>query len=309
MTRKTQAASRIPSLHLYLAGLLCAALPFLSHPLEAAEEEALHWLKTAHLEAGFSTTDGLRLSVLRLPGEANILREHPSPYSGLKTWLMSPHDLPGKRDVLSELPANGEQLDPHTLHFTTGTEESAGLRLEWVAVIDPDEAELTLTQRVHNEGTEAVYAGLWTLLAFDTGITIEIPFDERPYTPGGFPRPVHIFPWSNIGDDRISSDTEAFFLRIEKGDHPQSFKAGMVSHSGKFKVHGFGQVLESTVPYEPTAQYPEGGSNITVYASPGNRDVLMGEGEHMGPLVYLDPGKSMELVQALRMHEADKSGD
>ena len=223
---------------------------------------------------------------------------------GIKTWVMAPHDIGGVRDMLSEIPAQLEADGDHSLRLWTEPESRHGLWLEWEVRARPDEPVLEITHRIHNTGAEPFHGGIWILAAYEPRTLIEVPFDPRPHIPGNHPHPVYIWPWSDIGDDRIASNDTGFLLDIRRGPYPASFKAGLVIHHGSFRATHAGQAMKSTVAYDPTAHYPEGGANITVYASPGNSDGAMGEGEHVGPLVWLEPEASMEQHQVIRIGSA-----
>jgi hypothetical protein len=274
----------------------------LAHGLSAGEVE--HWIQTPQIEAGFAVENGLRLEVLRIPGGDNILRGGETVTRGIKTWVMAPHDIGGVRDMLSEIPGQLEADGDHSLRLWTEPEPGHSLWLEWEVRVRPDEPVLEITHRIHNTGAEPFHGGIWILAAYEPRTLIEVPFDKRPHIPGNYPNPVYIWPWSDIGDDRIASNDTGFLLDIRRGPYPASFKGGLVAHHGTFRATHAGQVMESTVAHDPTAHYPEGGANLTVFASPGNSDGAMGEGEHVGPLVWLEPDASIEQHQVIRIGRA-----
>ncbi|MGC9449924.1 MAG: hypothetical protein ACP5I4_00635 [Oceanipulchritudo sp.] len=255
----------------------------------------MYWLKNDHLEAGFTWKKGIRLADLRVPGGENLLRETDDPYHGLKTWVMAPSDIIALRDMLSGQPASMEFVSEREIRLKTLNPNEWGLVLEWVVTLEEDRPAITILQRIHNEGEVHRYVGIWSLAAFPADCVFRIPFARSPHVPRDFPNNIAVFPWTDIGDTRISSTREYLQLEIREGQEDGNVKLGLVQPQGRIDVLKQGIVLEFTAPYDPDAEYPEGGSNVTIYASPANRPTTMGEVEHMGPLEVLAPGKAMEL--------------
>lgn len=82
---------------------------------------------------------------------------------------------------------------------------------------------------------------------------------------------------------------------------------------GVFQATGSGgaligdSVLVSTTPLEPGRTYPEGGPNLTVYASPVVDGTAFGELENVGAVHHLRTGESTQLRQVLTIEEAADS--
>jgi hypothetical protein len=273
-------------------------------PAHAGE---MHWLKNDYLEAGFTCENGIRLSVLRVPGGGNLLRETDDPYHGLKTWVMAPSDLLATRAMLSEEAAVFEALGDQEIRLKTVQPNEWDLVLEWVVTLEENSPCLTVLQRIHNVGDTRRYLGIWSLGAFPVDSIFQVPFARSKHLPKDFPNNIAVFPWTDIGDTRISSTREYLQLDVREGDEDGNVKLGLVQPDGCIIVRRDDIQLEFTAPYDPLADYPEGGSNVTIYASPANRPTTMGEVEHMGPLELLAPGESIELPVKISLKRANQA--
>ena len=261
----------------------------------------MYWLKNNQLEAGFTWEKGIRLANLRLPGGENLLRETDDPNHGLKTWVMAPSDMVAFRAMLSEQPASMEVVSELEIRLKILQPNEWGLVLEWVVTLDADQPSMTILQRIHNEGDTERFLGIWSLAAFPADCTFRVPFVRSSHIPRDFPNAIAVFPWTDIGDGRISSTREYLQLEIREGEEDGNVKLGLVQPQGRIDVLTQGLLLEFTAPHAADAEYPERGSNVTIYASPANRPDTMGEVENMGPLEVLAPGKSMELPVRIRI--------
>jgi hypothetical protein len=266
----------------------------------------LVWLKNSSLEAGFSAESGIRLEVLRAPSGENLLRESSSPGRGLKTWIMTPSEDLQLRDLLSETPGTVERLSNTELRILASSDNRLGLNLEWLVHLGDREPLLEIVHRVHHNGDTPLHIGIWSLIAVAPETVLRVPFSRSPNLPRNSPNDIAVFPFTNLADTRIHSSPESLTVSIRQGVEDGSLKLGLVQWDGRLLVERGAIVLESSVPYDPAALYPEGGSNITLYASPANRPDTMGEGEHVGPLRILKPGQSIEMRQTLRL--LDKFG-
>jgi hypothetical protein len=255
----------------------------------------MHWLKNDQIEAGFSHENGIRLSVLRRTSGENLLREASDPCHGLKTWVMAPSDLPATRDMLSERPAAIETESSVELRLRTTEPNEWGLVLEWVARMIAGQPGLEIVHRIHNQGPEHRHIGIWSIAAFPADSVFRVPFARSPHVPCDFPNTIAVFPWANIGDNRISSTREFLQLEVREGKEADLVKIGLVQPQGCILVRRGRTVLKFTAPYSAGAEYPEGGSNVTLYTSPADEPPTLGEAEHMGPLEVLMPGDSIEL--------------
>ena len=264
-----------------------------------------HWLRGGQLEAAFVVDRGIRLEVLREPGGKNLLREDDSPYRGMKTWVMMPSDIVGIRDMLSEEPAAVLFKDDGEIRMETKEPNPWGLHLEWVARLDPVEGELHLLQRIHNRGSGRLYLGLWTIAAVAPDTVLRIPFDRSPTLGQEHPNQIAVFPYTDLGDARIKTSRKDLQVQIRRGVEAGGIKLGLVQPEGRVQVIRGGSLFEMQSPYESDALYPEGGMNVTVYASGGASENVFGEAEIMGPLQMLEPGETMELPLVVRLGSVD----
>jgi hypothetical protein len=263
--------------------------------------ENLYWLRNHHLEAAFSVENGMRLAIIRTPGSENILRACDGPCRGLKTWVMMPSDIAALRDMLSEEASEVGALDPSEIRMQTFEPNRWGLVLEWVARLEDTGPEIQLTQRIHNHGQETHYLGIWSIAAFSQDTRIRIPFGRPASLSLDHPNRIAVFPYTNIGDGRILSTPEFIEVNLLRGSQSESIKLGMVQSKGRVLALRENQVLEMSAPYEVGTQYPEGGSNVTVFSCPADQADIFGEAEVMGPLQLLEPGASMEFQIRVRL--------
>lgn len=280
------------------AGSVCF---FLGSLLSLMGADDRYWLKNAHLEAGLSTGNGIRLEVLRIPGGGNVLRESADSSRGVKTWIMTPSEDIGLRDLLSESPAVVEVVSENEVRLIQKKKNRIGLRLEWRVRLDPDQPVLEIVHQLHYAGEFPIHVGIWILIAVAPETVLRVPFTRTPNLPSNFPNSIAVFPYTNLADNRISSTKDSVSVAIREGTEAGSLKVGIVQWDGSIDIEQSGLRLQSRVPYDPMATYPEGGSNVTLYASPANRPDAMGEAEHLGPLRILNPGQSIELLQTLRL--------
>jgi hypothetical protein len=262
-----------------------------------------HWLRNDHLEAAFSTESGMRLAVLRQPGKANVLREDDGPCRGLKTWVMMPSDVAAFRDMLSEEAADVRSHEGTKLRMESKAPNRWGLVLEWIAGLEDSAPEMQVIQRIHNRGQETLYLGIWSIAAFSEDTRLRIPFARSDSLLADHPNQIAVFPYTNMGDSRIHSTPDFLQVKIRKGSEGQSIKLGLVQSEGRVLALGSDTVMEMSAPYHADALYPEGGMNVSVYASPADPAGIFGEAEVMGPLQLLEPGESVALSLRIRLAE------
>lgn len=278
--------------------LLFVCFPFVA--LGAAE---IHWLKNDQIEAGFTWKDGIRLSVLKVPGGAGLLRETDDPYHGLKTWLMFPSEILALRALLSEEPASMEVISTNSIRMLSSGKNDLGLQLEWIVTIHPEKPEIQVLHRIHNLRDIPVQAGIWTIATLASDTTVEIPFSRSSSIPGNFPNDLAVFPFTRLPDTRIRTTEESFFLDIRSGSDSSALKFGLVQREGLLFVDTAGHRIEFKVPYDPAALYPEGGSNTTVFTTPADSKTIMGEAEQLGPLQLIEAEDFIEFPQTIRVVE------
>ncbi|MEX0326301.1 MAG: hypothetical protein AB3N33_09465 [Puniceicoccaceae bacterium] len=274
---------------------------FLFPFLLQADTTELYWLKNASMEAAFSVGKGIRLEILRLPGGDNVLRESKDSSRGLKTWIMTPTEDIRLRDSLSEVPAQAMKISENEYRFIAEAANPLGLELEWLVRLDSDNPSLEILHRINNKGEMRPFLSIWSLIALGPGSLIQVPFSRSLNLSKNHPNDLAVFPYTDLSDGRISTSRDGLSLSIREGLESGSVKLGIVQQDGRLLVECHGLDLESIVPFDPMAEYPEGGSNITLYASPANRPDTMGEAEHVGPLRVLNLGESIEMVQTLRL--------
>lgn len=192
------------------------------------------------------------------------------------------------------------------LRVRTPPSPAVGLALEWLVTLHPREAGITIHHTVRNEGGAPRPIAMWPVIAIAAPARLVLPF-RQVGARARDTRVLHHFPWSTLRDQRLSAGTD--YIQLELSDRV----GGAHLKFGVFQATGAGvgvigdSVLVSTTPLEPAGIYPEGGPNLTVYASPLVDGMAFGELENVGAVHDLEPGGSTSLRQDVWIEEAHDS--
>jgi hypothetical protein len=288
---------------------LLLLLPFLvihSSPVRAEVAagslggESGYWLRNGQLEAFVTAESRLRLLCLRRPGGDNLLARQGETIDGLRPWLMAPVDQAPGRDDIAATSGEIAVLDEHTIQLTSAISPIFSLQLEWVIRMDPQQPRLALEYRLANRGEATRSIGIWPLFGLGTGARILLPLQAAGDRPEN-PRPLFHYAFSKTIDPRFDLTADYLQLHVRRGGEDASIKLGVIHDAGIGGAIVGDTVLVSQVPYESDLPHPEGGPNLSVYASPASGRQPFGELEHMGPLHQLDPGEVVLLRQSVHL--------
>jgi len=258
-----------------------------------------YWLKGSSIEAFVTTAPRIRLAVLRTPGRDNVLGEVNESLLGMKTWLMNPHEDLTDRSEFSELPAHTAEATPAGLTLETAPSAKLGLSLRWEVSVNEKEDGIIVTQTIQNHSEIPQDVAAWSLMIFSENTHIDIPLDSPAHVERDKnPYQLFVYPYSSINDPRMSINDGSLALQVSKAPESGALKVGVVSVSGTAYAKRSGQVLESTVSFDPEGTYPEGGPNITAFVV-GNEKNTFGELEHMSPIKRVIPGDQVSMTQHL----------
>lgn len=263
--------------------------------------ESGYWLRNAAVECFVTAQRRIRVLVIRRIGGQNLLNSTGGLNDGLRPWLMTPHEEEHERDALASLEGSIEP-DGGVLRVRTPAAPALGIALEWAVSLHP--RGLTVDHLVRNEGDGTRQVAIWPVIGIAAPARLVLPF--RQVGPRARDtRVLYHFPWSTLRDDRISAGTDHIQLELSDGDAHIKFGVFQATGSGGALIDD--SVLVSTTPVEPGRTYPEGGPNLTVYASPVVAGRAFGELENVGALHHLQRGESTSLRQVLSIEDAADS--
>lgn len=272
----------------------------------AVGSESGYWLRGRALEVFVTAHHRVRVLVLRRPGGMNLVSHTGALTDGLRCWVMTPGDDPDERDEVASLAGRMEPLDG-ALRLTTGISAILALSLEWTVSIDVHRPLLVVEHVVRNHGPDPRELAIWPVIGIAPPARLILPLGAASGQDRDA-RPVYHFPWSVLGDDRIGTGPEHVEVEITGTRGSAHIKLGVHAASGTGGALARGSALVSSTPFEPAGRYPEGGPNLTVYASPAQDGAAIGELENVGALHVLPPGRSLSLRQSISIQdEADSA--
>lgn len=268
-------------------------------------DETGYWLRNPTAECFVTAQHRIRLLVLRRAGGPNLLNSAGVVPDGLRTWLMTPHEVEEERDALASL---GGSIEPDGcgLRVRTPATPALGLALEWTVSLHPRDPEVTVEHLVRNEGDVTRQVAIWPVIGVAAPARLVLPF-RQVGSRARDTRVLYHYPWSTLRDDRISAATDHVQLELSDRSGDAHIKFGVFQATGAGGALIGDSVLVSTTPVESGRTYPEGGPNLTVYASPVVAGRAFGELENVGALHHLRSGESTSLRQVLSIEEAADS--
>lgn len=268
--------------------------------------ESGYWIRNARLEAFVTAQKRIRILVLRRLGRENLLSSTGAVTDGLRCWLMTPADEEHERDDLASCTGLIEPRDDH-LHVETPGSPTLGLTLTWTVSIDAETPTITVDHVVTNRSEAVREIAVWSVIGIGPGARLVLPFSQAGERASDA-RALYHFPWSALQDPRISAGADYVQLEIRDDETAAAhIKFGVRQALGSGAALIGDSVLVSHTPLEPDLPYPEGGPNLTVYASPAVNGRAVGELENVGALHLLRPGHSVALRQSLTVEDAAAS--
>ena len=251
-----------------------------------------------------ATSDiGPRIIRYSFPGGKNMLAElgpGPTvktelgdwhPYGGHRLWH-APEELP-RSYVPDNKPVKVEQIGKNTISLTEDVESATNIEKTMMIHLDETGARVIITHTLTNRGLWPIELAPWALTIVSGGGTTIIP--NEPYISHDdklLPaRPMAIWHYTDFSGSRWKLGKK--FIRLstdEKQDEPQ--KLGVADKQGWAGYLRKGELFVKTFPYVEGAKYPDFGCNCETYTAGTFMEI-----ESLGPLVNLEPGKSVSHVE------------
>ncbi len=168
-------------------------------------------------------------------------------------------------------------------------ETTTGIRKEIEITLDPDSTEVTLVQRLYNEGMWDVELAPWSISVMRPGGCAVVPHTQEAHPDGLLPNRVLIlWPYTKMNDPRISWGERYTILRQDsKAESPVKFGLSVTDGWGMYVNDGV--LFLKNFYYFEGEVYPDGGASLEVYTN--NR---MLELETLGPVTVIEPGGMVE---------------
>jgi len=256
-------------------------------------------LENNQLSLDFLTSAGPRIVRLSAFGKSNLFADVPNsirtPFGvfffrgGHRLWyapeLMPQTYTPDNAGVKVEELADGVCLNG-PIDPRTRVSKSIEIHLS------PDQAIVTLTHTLRNNGTRSIELAPWGLTMFRLGGTVVLPQPVGNSDPAGLQnnRVLSLWPYTHINDPRLILRDDFILIRGSPGLSPLKL--------GYFNPHGWmaywidGILFRKTFVSSPGVAYPDGGCNTESYCN----DHFV-ELESLGAFVRLDPGGIAHLTE------------
>jgi len=209
-------------------------------------------------------------------------------YGGHRLWR-APEDpvltyIPDNRPVTVESILDG-------VHLTPPPETPAGIQKEWFIRLDPAQAHARIQHRLTNVGSKPTQLAPWALSVMASGGTAVLPLPPRGSHDNKNLLPTSrlvLWSYTDMSDPRWGWGAK--YIRLQQD--PKSAKAqkiGAPVPDGWAAYCRQGNFFLKLFPYEGKKEYPDFGSSTELFT---NADIL--ELETLGPLLLLEPGKSVD---------------
>jgi hypothetical protein len=220
-------------------------------------------------------------------------------YGGHRLWH-APEASP-RTYAPDNAPVEVTPLADGAVAFSSGIEAITGI--EKTIVIKPLGRErFEVTHRLVNRNLWPVELAPWALSQMATGGTVVIPQGRNPDgNPFAADRSLHLWPYSNLADERLTLGRDYLFLRQDVKTKAPCKIGYAVSDCWAAYVNR-GVAFVKYFDYDPDVTYPDRGCNVESYTCH-----LFIELETLGPLELLDPDQEaihVEVWQAI-----DKVGE
>ncbi len=258
---------------------------------------------------------GPRILSYRLLEGSNVFNEYPEQLgkSGEQGWQIrgghrlwvSPED-PARTYVADNGPVHHEILGPGRVRVWLDPDPKFGLGKEISIELEQEGTRVKVTHKVTNASKGPAELAIWSLSVMRPGGVEVIPLPDKAPHPGGsanataemFAPAFPLVSWSytDLTDPRYTIGADAIVLR-QDATMPAT-KIGLTSRPGVAGYLNDGVLFVKHFPHLKGHTYPDFGSNYETYTDQG-----MLEMESLGPLVTLEPGKSIEHVETWKLLE------
>ncbi len=209
-------------------------------------------------------------------------------YGGHRFWR-APEDpvltyVPDNRPVTVEGIRDG-------VHLTPPPETPAGIQKEWFIRLDPGQAHAQIRHRMTNISSRAMVVAPWAISVMASGGTAVLPLPPRgPHDEKNLLPTSQLVLWSytKMTDPRWGWGEK--YIRLQQDPKsPKAQKIGASVPDGWAAYCRQNHLFLKLFPFQKDAEYPDFGSSTEFFT---NAEIL--EVETLGPLLNLEPGRSVE---------------
>lgn len=195
-------------------------------------------------------------------------------------------------------PVAWQQLGDLGVRVTPPPEKSNGLQKEIDIVLDAQGTGVTLTHRITSIAESPATLAPWALTVMTSGgicIMPQPPFGEHPrdLLPN---RTLVLWPYSDLGDPRWHFGKQYYLLRQDVTRGPNKLGLALAEGWAGYAVENI--IFIKKFPWKNGASYPDGGCNFETFTN-----AKMLEVESLGPLITLEPGRTVEHVETWELHD------
>lgn len=196
-----------------------------------------------------------------------------------------------------------EQLDSHSVRFTSQPEQSTGVQKSLTLTLDATQASVTVSHTLTAMRDLAQPVAAWALTVLAPGGIASIPQPMPAGHPGNAvddagdaylpTRSLSLWSYTNLADPRFEFNDG--LLRIHQRDAGPT-KIGFLHQLGSVSYALSSWRFSKTVPFDVQASYPDHQSNLEVYT---DADIL--ELETLSPLKQLAEGEHLTHTEIWRI--------
>ncbi|MFN2119329.1 MAG: hypothetical protein ACK2T0_02950 [Anaerolineales bacterium] len=251
-------------------------------------------------------TAGPRIVRLSYKGSDNLLAELPTaslptPHGDYR--ILGGHRLWHAPEAMprSYMP-DGEGLKttevPGGLMLEGTTEKPTGIRKRIEVRLDPDEAKVTLTHTLVNEGSWEVELAPWAITMFRLGGTAILPTRSKDAPAEGLlpDRHLSLWPYTRLDDPRLRLNDG--FVRVRPTANMPPLKIGSLSTEGWIVYWLDGILFRKSFDVFPRMPHPDYDCNAEIYCD--NRFVEL---ESLGPMSKLPAGGKAQHTETWELFE------
>lgn len=250
---------------------------------------------------------GPRILSYRLAQGKNVFKEYDDQMggSGESDWMIrGGHRLwYGPEDhqrtyALDNAPVNYREVSPGVVRITPAADAAYGLQKEIDVHLGSSGSRVDLVHRITNVGKAATELAPWSISVMAPGGVEIIPLPSKRPHPGS-PKNARsaadfapnqlmvVWPFLDLSDPRWHFGSQ--FITLRQDAHRGATKLGLAHRTGGVGYLNAGTLFVKHFEYREGATYPDWGVNFETFT---NEDML--EIETLGPVLKLEPGKSVE---------------
>lgn len=250
------------------------------------------WLRTDAAEVFVATEPHFRVLAFRRIGRPSLMADANVAEQGIRLAFMEPEQVPPSFDVGNQPAAF---LDRTQRTARVQLSPAAGLRYTVELELADDSPLLRLGYVLENVGDAERRIACWSVISFARDGTMIAPFGTRPRS-----RRQIVLPWwTRWPQPGVTFGRDALAIDCSAELDGNAYKVGLRTDCGWAAFVRGDQALISTTPFDPAGEYPEGGANITLFHSTGQR--IWCETEQVGTLQTIRPGEAARLSETLRL--------